>query len=151
MRLRDAALDPRRLRALIGKETAQIARDPSTFLIAFVLPLILLFLFGYAVSLDTTRTRIAVVVQDSSAPALGLAEAYRNSAYFEVTLARSLAPVREMMVDGRARGIVVIPQGLGEGVSRGAPPPIQIITDGSQPNTASFVGNYAEGVRQAWA
>ena len=151
MKLRDAALDPRRLAALIGKETAQIARDPSTFLIAFVLPLILLFLFGYAVSLDTTRTRIAVVVEDSSAPALGLAEAYRNSPYFEVTLARSLAPVREMMVDGRARGIVVIPQGFGEGVKRRAPPPIQIITDGSQPNTASFVGNYAEGVRQAWA
>jgi len=151
MRLRDAALDPRRLRALIGKELAQIARDPSTFLIAFALPLLLLFLFGYAVSLDTTRTRIAVVVLDDSAPALGLAEAYRRSPYFEVTLARSLASVRGMMVDGTARGIVVIPEGFGAGVKRRAPPAVQVITDGSQPNTASFVGNYAEGVRQSWA
>jgi ABC-2 type transport system permease protein len=151
MRLRDAALDPRRLKALIGKELAQIARDPSTFLIAFALPLLLLFLFGYAVSLDTTRTRIAVVVLEDSAPALGLAQAYRRSPYFEVTLARSLAPVRVMMVDGSARGIVVIPQGFGAGVKRRAPPPIQVITDGSQPNTASFVGTYAEGVRQSWA
>jgi drug efflux transport system permease protein len=151
MKLRDAALDPRRLRALIGKELAQIARDPSTFLIAFALPLLLLFLFGYAVSLDTTRTRIAVVVLDDSAPALDLAEAYRRSPYFEVTLARSLAPVRGMMVDGTARGIVVIPDGFGAGVKRRAPPAIQVITDGSQPNTASFVGTYAEGVRQSWA
>jgi ABC-2 type transport system permease protein len=151
MKLRDAALDPRRLTALIGKELAQIARDPSTFLIAFALPLLLLFLFGYAVSLDTTRTRIAVVVLDDSAPALGLAEAYRRSPYFEVTLARSLAPVRGMMVDGSARGIVVIPQGFGAGVKRRAPPAIQVVTDGSQPNTATFVGTYAEGVRQAWA
>lgn len=151
MRLRDAAVDPRRLRALIVKELAQIARDPSTFLIAFALPLLLLFLFGYAVSLDTTRTRIAVVLLDDSAPALGLAESYRRSPYFEVTLARSLAPVRGMMVDGTARGIVVIPQGFGAGVKRRAPPPVQVITDGSQPNTASFVGTYAEGVRQNWA
>ncbi|MBV9930060.1 MAG: ABC transporter permease [Alphaproteobacteria bacterium] len=151
MRLRDAALDARCLRALIAKELAQIARDPSTFLIAFALPLLLLFLFGYAVSLDTTRTRIAVVVQDDSAPALRLAESYRRSPYFEVTMARSLASVRGMMVDGSARGVVVIPQGFGEGVKRRAPPPIQVITDGSQPNTASFVGTYAEGVRQSWA
>jgi len=151
MKLRDVSLDGRRLIALIGKEGSQIARDPSTFLIAFVLPLILLFLFGYAVSLDTSRTRIALVVQDSSAPALGLAQAFRSSAYFEVTESRSLAPVRALMVDGRIRGIVVIPQDFGAGVKRGDPPAIQIVTDGSQPNTAAFVGVYAEGVRQAWA
>ncbi len=50
--------DGQRFRALLLKESLQILRDPSTFLIAFVLPLILLFLFGYAVSLDPTRTRI---------------------------------------------------------------------------------------------
>jgi ABC-2 type transport system permease protein len=151
MKLRDSRLDGRRLIALIGKEGSQIVRDPSTFLIAFVLPLILLFLFGYAVSLDTSRTRIALVVEDSSAPALGLAQAYRSSAYFEVTDSRSVAPVEALMVDGRIRGIVVIPQGFGAGVKSGDPPAIQIVTDGSQPNTAAFVGVYAEGVRQAWA
>ena len=46
----------RRLVALLTKETLQVMRDPSTFLIAFVLPMILLFLFGYGVSLDTSRT-----------------------------------------------------------------------------------------------
>ena len=143
--------DRRRLAALVRKEAAQILRDPSTFLIAFVLPLILLFLFGYAVSLDTPRTRIALVLEDSSAPALGLAQAYQNSPYFDVAMARSVASVRGMMVDGKVRAIIVIPQDFGQGVTRGRAPPIQIITDGSQPNTAGFAAAYGEGVRASWA
>jgi ABC-2 type transport system permease protein len=142
--------DIRRLGALVAKEGAQIVRDPSTFLIALALPLLLLFLFGYAVSLDTSRTRVALVLEDSSAAALGLAEAYRNSPYFEVTTARSIEDVRSMMVDGRARAIIVIPSDFGAGIARHRPPSVQVITDGSQPNTASFVAGYADGIRQSW-
>ncbi|MGH7003566.1 MAG: ABC transporter permease, partial [Alphaproteobacteria bacterium] len=54
----------RRFAALVRKETFQLLRDPSSILIAFVLPLILLFLFGYGVSLDTGRTRIGLVDED---------------------------------------------------------------------------------------
>jgi ABC-2 type transport system permease protein len=143
--------NPRRLAALVRKETMQILRDPSTFLIAFVLPMILLFLFGYAVSLDTARTRIGVVLQDSSAPALRLAQAYQTSEYFDVTLARTVAEVRDEMVDGSLRALIVIPQDFGARAKQGRTPPIQIITDGSQPNTANFVASYGEGVRAGWA
>lgn len=143
--------DFRRLAALVRKEAAQILRDPSTFLIAFVLPMILLFLFGYAVSLDSTRTRVGLVVQDSSAPALRLAQAYRSSRYFEVIEARTVAEVRDKLVDGRLRALIVIPQDFGQGVKRGKMPPIQIVTDGSQPNTANFAAAYGEGVRAGWA
>lgn len=141
----------RRFAALVTKEFIQIARDPSTFLIAFVLPLILLVLFGYAVSLDATRTRVALVVQDSSTAAQGLATAYARSPYFDVVPARSVAAARPAIVAGDVRGIIVIPQDFGEGMKRGHPESIQVITDGSQPNTANFVGAYAEGVRASWA
>lgn len=143
--------DRQRLAALVVKEGAQIVRDPSTFLIAFVLPLILLFLFGYAVSLDTSRTRVAVVLEDSSADGLSLAQSYVHSPFFDVTLARSVAQVEPMLTDGSARAIIIIPQDFGKGVARGHAPAVQIITDGSQPNTASFVAAYGEGVRAAWA
>ena len=143
--------DGRRLRALITKEFAQIVRDPSTFLIALVLPLILLFMFGYAVSLDTSRTRIALVVQDSSAPALRLAQSYAASPFFEVTSSRSVQEARGAMVAGEARAIVVIPQDFGAQVKRGRLPQVQVATDGSQPNTASFAAAYAEGVFREWA
>jgi ABC-2 type transport system permease protein len=144
-------LAPRRLAALVTKEGAQIVRDPSTFLIVFALPLLLLFLFGYAVSLDTSRTRIAVVLQDSSAPALSLAQSYAHSPYFDVTFTHAVAAAKPLIVDGRVRGIVVIPADFGKGVKRGHAPAVQVITDGSQPNTAGFVSAYAEGVRATWA
>jgi ABC-2 type transport system permease protein len=146
-----AAFDLRRFTALVRKEGSQILRDPSTFLIAFVLPMILLFLFGFAVSLDSSRTRVAVVLEDSSAPALRLAQAYQRSPYFEVTMARSIQPVRRKMVSGEVRAIIVIPQGFGQRVKQGRMPPIQIIADGSQPNTANFAAAYGEGVRAQWA
>jgi ABC-2 type transport system permease protein len=143
--------DRRRLRALMVKEFTQIVRDPSTFLIALVLPLILLFMFGYAVSLDTSSTRIALVVEDSSAPALRLAQSYAASPYFEVTSSRSVQTARDAMVAGEARAIVVIPQDFGAQVKRGRMPRVQVATDGSQPNTASFAAAYAEGVFREWA
>ncbi|OCC22481.1 hypothetical protein MB02_16615 [Croceicoccus estronivorus] len=151
MKLPRVRFSGRRLLALVVKEFWQIVRDPSTFLIAFVLPMILLFLFGFAISLDSYGTRVGLVVQDSSAPAMRLAQAYQHSPYFEVTTSRSVEPLRKGMIDGDLRGIIVIPADFGDGVARMQPPPIQIITDGSQPNTAQFVAAHAEGVRSQWA
>ena len=59
-----------RLRSLVLKEAIQIANDPSSILIAFVLPVLLLFLFGFAVSLDNTKVRIGVVLTDASPPSV---------------------------------------------------------------------------------
>ncbi len=141
----------RRLAALTVKEVVQIGRDPSTLLIAFVLPLILMVLFGYGVSLDTARTRVGLALEDDSAAAVGLAESYQNSRWFDVTMAHAVAPLRRELVAGRIRAVIVIPADFGGGRARGRTPPVEVITDGSEPNTASFVAAYAEGVRAAWA
>ncbi len=140
-----------RFRAMLIKESLQIIRDPSTILIAFVLPLLLLFLFGYGVSLDTTHTRIGLALQDDSAPALSLASAFQRSRWFEVETRRSVAPLKDDLVAGDIRGIVVIPADFGRRVTSGhGRAQVQVITDGSLPNTASFVAAYAEGVRANW-
>lgn len=141
----------RRFHALLVKETLQILRDPSTMLIAFVLPLLLLFLFGYGVSLDTARTPVGLVVQDTSEPALSLAQSYQNSKWFEVIGSRDLGALKRALVAGDIRGIIVIPVNFGRRVAGGAEADVQVITDGSMPNTAAFVAAYAEGVRAAWA
>lgn len=145
-----ALIDRSRLAAMVAKEVAQIRRDPSTFLIAFILPLLLLFLFGYALNLDSTNTRIGIALEDSSAPALSLAGAYQNNPNFEAVTARSVQPLKDMMVSGEIRGIVVIPQDFGSGYARGNPPPVQIIADGSMPNTANFTRSYSEGLLNTW-
>jgi len=143
-------IDARRFRALFLKETRQILRDPSTALIAFVLPLLLLFIFGYGVNLDTPRSRIGIDRRDGSQEALSLAQDFVGSRWFEVVDSRPVATLSRELVAGRIRGIIVIPDGFGRDVAGGGGS-IQVITDGSLPNTAGFVGAYAEGVRASWA
>src|SRR5690348_3320287 len=69
----------RRLRSLIWKEALQIISDPSSILIAFVLPVVLLFLFGYAVSLDITSLKIGVALQERTTESQSLVAALRDS------------------------------------------------------------------------
>lgn len=145
------SFDFRRLRAMMKKEFFQIRRDPSTFLIALAMPLLLLFLFGYAVSLDTSGTRIALVMEDSSAPALGLSQSYQSSPYFTAQLLRNRAEARREMISSQIGGMVVIPQDFGRQVAQGRMPQIQIVTNGAEPNTALFVASQAQGVFQNWA
>jgi ABC-2 type transport system permease protein len=132
------------------KEMRQILRDPSTLLIAFALPPILLFLFGFAVNLDTARTRIGLALLDRSEAAQSLSIAFERSRFFEVRAALSVAPLKDDLVAGKIRAIVVIPQDFGRQVATGGGA-IQVIADGSLPNTASFAAAYAEGVRSTWA
>jgi ABC-2 type transport system permease protein len=141
----------RRFSALVRKETQQLVRDPSTILIAFVLPLILLFLFGYGVSLDASRTRIGLALESSTPAARELGASFRASPYFEVRLGRDRREFTADLVAGRIRGIVVVPADFGsERLRKASAPQVQVLVDASEANTASFVQNYARGVLANW-
>lgn len=140
----------RRLRALVGKEARQIVRDPSSILIGFVLPVLLLLIFGYGISLDTTTVRMGIVLEDARPAATGLARAFQGSRHFEVKTAFDRSRMERELVAGRVRGIVVIPPDFSERLAAGRAPSVQVITDGSQPNTANFVANYARGAITVW-
>jgi ABC-2 type transport system permease protein len=149
---RSSGIKLRRLVAITRKETYQIFRDPSTLLVAFVLPIVMLFLFAYAVSLDTRNVRIGVVLEADSEPAQSLAAAFSGSRYFSVTPARDRREVEPLVIAGQLRGYVVIPQDFVSRLQRGQTNAlVQIVTDGTQPNTATFVANYAKGVVSLWA
>ena len=98
-KLQSPSINVRRLVAIARKETYQIFRDPSTLLVAFVLPIVLLFLFAYAVSLDTRNVRIGVVLEADSESAQSLAAAFSGSRYFSVTPARDRREVEPAVVD----------------------------------------------------
>jgi ABC-2 type transport system permease protein len=141
-----------KIKALAIKETRQILRDPSVFMIAFLLPVILLFLFAYAVSLDLKKVPIGLILESQSAKAESLAGAFSGSISFVVHPARKPKDVMDALVAGQIRGYVVIPQDFDQRLSSNEiQPAIQVITDGTQPNTASFVANYAQGVFATWA
>ena len=140
----------RRTLSLARKETFQIIRDPSSILIAFILPLILLMLFGFGISLDSNTIRIGVVVQDARADARSLVQAFAASDYFEVVTAFDQTALEPDLVSGKLRGLIVIPPNFSERMRARDPVPIEVLTDGSQPNTAQFVANYAQGVYAVW-
>jgi len=142
---------PHRLAALVLKESRQVLRDPSSILIAFVLPLVLLFLFGFGVSLDASRIRLGIVVESPGPAVRDLAESFRGSRHFDAAMGHDRRVFEEALALGRLRGIVVLPAALDEGRAGRGQPEIQVIVDGSDPNTASFVQNYVRGAVAAWA
>ncbi|ODT82856.1 MAG: hypothetical protein ABS69_04860 [Nitrosomonadales bacterium SCN 54-20] len=143
--------DLQRLRALVYKESLQALRDPSTLLIAFVLPVVLLFLFAYAVSLDAKHVRVGVVLESEGASAQTLAAAFSATDYLDARFVHDRREVADMLVSGELRGYVVIPQDFEQRMAlRGGEPLVQIITDGSYPNTANYVENYSRGIVQSW-
>ena len=140
-----------RLSALVRKECLQVVRDPSAILIAFVLPVILLFLFAYAVSLDIRKLAIGVVLESDSASAQSLAAAFGATRSFKVTAARDRREVADGVTAGTLRGFVVIPQDFERRLATaGHTSLIQVVTDGSQPNTANCVAAYTQGVVALW-
>jgi ABC-2 type transport system permease protein len=142
----------RRMKALIVKEFVQVVRDPSSLLIAFVLPMILLFLFGYGVSLDAKRLKIGVAVEDSGEEAASLAASFLASPYFEARISRDARVLEADLLAGRSRGIVVIASDFSRRLhTTGTTAALQVITDGSETNTANYVQNYAQGVVSTWA
>ncbi|SMB27308.1 putative transporter subunit: permease component of ABC superfamily [Serratia proteamaculans] len=147
----DSGFSWRRLRALCLKETRQILRDPSSGLIAFVIPLMLLFIFGYGINLDSSKLRLGILMEQQSEEARDLANAFAGSPYIEPTISDNRQQLIQLMQAGRIRGLVVIPNDFAQRMARPHDSaPIQIITDGSEPNTANFVQGYTQGVWQVW-
>ncbi|MFW7226013.1 MULTISPECIES: ABC transporter permease [unclassified Serratia (in: enterobacteria)] len=141
----------RRLRALCLKETRQILRDPSSGLIAFVIPLMLLFIFGYGINLDSSKLHLGILMEQQSEDARDLAHAFAGSPYIEPTISDNRQQLIQQMQAGTIRGLVVIPVDFDQRMARPHDSaPIQVITDGSEPNTANFVQGYAQGVWQIW-
>jgi len=140
-----------RVFGLVYKESLQVVRDPSAILVAFVLPTVMMFVFAFGLSLDQKHVPIGVVLESDGAAAQSLAAAFAGTEYFDVTPARDRREVAPKVVAGELRGFVVIPQDFDARLDGADPKPLaQIITDGSQPNTATLVAAYARGVVSNW-
>jgi ABC-2 type transport system permease protein len=148
MRIRDSL---RRVVALSRKETLQILRDPSSNLIAFVLPIVLLLIFGYGINLDSSGLRVGLVMEDTSPEARLFAASLQGSPYLRIVGGGTRAEMGEALVAGKVRGFVVIPQDFAKKLeSPDETAPLLIVTDGAEPNTANFVENYVRGAWQGW-
>ena len=139
-----------RLRGLVRKEFLQIFRDPSSIAIAFLMPLVLLLLFGYGVSLDSEHVPVALVVEQPSTEAASFTAAFHKSRYFEPAPYPNVKKAENAMMAGRVNAIVVLRQDFARRLQRADDAPIQLIVNGVDANTARIVSAYVEGVWGKW-
>ncbi len=141
----------RRIRAIIKKEMYQIVRDPSNIIVSVVYPLLLLFLYGFGVSLDLNHIRLGVVMEDTAPDAQSFTLSLSKSRFFDVKIARDRRELTDDLLAGRIRGMVVIPSYFSAFRDRPSNiAPILIISDGSEPNTATFLTNYVQLAFRNW-
>lgn len=147
----DRAGKLRRIKALIIKEFHQIIRDPSSILISIVLPAILLFLYGFGISLDMKHIKIGLVLEELTPSTQSFAKALTDSPYFDVSIGRDRREFDREIMGGPLKGLVVVPSYFSSFRDRqDIIAPIQVIADGSDPNTASFVQNYVRASFNNW-
>ncbi|HXN10365.1 MAG TPA: ABC transporter permease [Steroidobacteraceae bacterium] len=142
----------RRLAALCRKESYQIIRDPSSIIIAFALPVALLLIYGYGVSFDVTQLRIGVLNEDGGADSADFLATLAASRYLAPRISHSRTELDAALTAGDIRGIVVLQDDFGARLHRsGSSAPVELIADGSEPNTAVFVAAYVQGAWDSWA
>ncbi|MDD2861286.1 MAG: ABC transporter permease [Acidiphilium sp.] len=137
-----------RLRGLIRKETLQILRDPSSIAIAFVLPAVLLLLFGYGVSLDARHVAFGIVVDQPSAAAASLTAQFRQSPYFAPRDFSSAAAAQAALANESIDGYMWLRSNFARQLDAGREPTIGVFVDGINANNARIIENY---VQQSWS
>lgn len=139
-----------RLRGLIRKEALQIIRDPSSIAIAFVLPAILLLIFGYGVSLDAKNVPLALVVEQPTPATASLTGDFENSHWFESKHFTDIKSAQEALRQREVMGILWLRSNFTRELFRGGPAPIGLFLNGVDGNTARIVAGYVQGVWSKW-
>jgi ABC-2 type transport system permease protein len=139
----------RRIGALVRKEAKQMMRDPSSIAIGIIMPVLLILLFGYGLSLDVTKVPVAVVLEDPSPAATELAAGFQLSPYFEPGLLTSMARAEELMLARKVDGIIRIRPEFARNLSAGDAE-VQILVHGVDANRARIIQNYARGAVGQW-
>jgi ABC-2 type transport system permease protein len=134
-----------RIAPLARKELLHIVRDPRSLWIIFILPNVLMFLFGYAIKLDLKNVRLGVCDLSRTPDSRALAERLEASSYFVITGRYENPEATEDLFKRQiARAAVVIPEDYARTLEKERRAPVGIFIDGSDANSASLVQNYLE-------
>lgn len=137
----------RRMLAFTRKETLEICRDPITVGIALFMPLLMLFLFAYAISLDVANAPLIVVDNDRSAASRELTAQFVNSGYFkQVDAPDDARQAEHALMQGKARAALFIPEHFSRRLDRGGGAPVQLIVDGTYASTAAILSAYGRAI-----
>ena len=141
-----------RTAAMARKEFLHIVRDTRSLILAIALPVLMLVMFGFALSLDVDRISTYIYDADGTVVSRELAARFRASRFFNVQGdAASQRDVEQLIDEGRAMIVVSIPPGFGSDIKSGRPVDVQILLDGSDSNTATIAMGYAETVVRGYS
>jgi ABC-2 type transport system permease protein len=137
----------RRIRTLVWKEFIQIGRDRAMLPILFIMPVVMLLLFGYVVGADVRNLNLAVLDSDNTVQSRRVVDAFTSSGYFTIAARpTSDSQLKNMMDGGQAVIAITIPKGLGDSVRGKRAAQIGVIIDGSDSRTSQVAAGYAQEI-----
>jgi ABC-2 type transport system permease protein len=134
---------------MASKEVLHIVRDPRTLVLAFVMPVVLLLLFGFGVSFDLDHLPLALADADRTPASRALASAFVRSGEFDLTARIAPEEAEALFRHGRAVAALVVRAGYGRDLARGEPGRAALLVDGSDASTANQVLQKAEAIAQS--
>ena len=138
------------LLALIKKEIKQILRDPSSIIIAFVLPFISIMIYMYGINLDSVRVTMGIKNDDPTPEVATLVKSFGHSKYVNSIYFDNMKDIETAIVRSKIKGAVIIPNDFSTKLARGQNADLLVITDGSEVNTANYVQSYALAIANSW-
>ncbi|WP_240689294.1 ABC transporter permease [Ammoniphilus sp. YIM 78166] len=126
-----------RMTAIMRKEIVQIRRDPPSLAIALVMPIMMLFLFGYAVNTDVDHLPMAVWDQDRSQHSREIIQHFVNTEFYDfVYQAEGYRELQALMDEGKIKVALIIPSAYATSLDMGKEVKLQLLVDGADPNAA---------------
>ena len=138
-----------RIWTLVKKEVRQILRDPSSIAVGVVMPVLLILLFGYGLTLDVKNVPVAVVLEDTSPDAIELASTFQLSPYFRAQLMTSMAQAENLILASQVDGIIRIRPDFSRRM-RSGDAEVEILAHGRDANRARIIQGYAQGAVGQW-
>lgn len=138
------------LLALIKKEIKQILRDPSSIIIAFVLPFISIMIYMYGINLDSVKVTMGIKNDDPTPEVATLVKSFGHSKYVNSIYFDNIKDIEAAITRSKIKGAVIIPNDFSTKLARGQNADLLVITDGSEVNTANYVQSYATDIANNW-
>jgi ABC-2 type transport system permease protein len=149
-RMSGMAAKLRRILALMRKEGYQILRDPSSIALGIIMPVMLILLFGYGLSLDVKNVPVAIVVEQPSPLATQAIAGFQLSPYFDAQVMTSMPQAEALMLQRKVDGIVVLKSDFARRLSNGDAN-VEVLVHGADANRARIIEAYAQGALAQWS
>ena len=139
-----------RYKGMIRKEWLQILRDPSSIAIAFLMPVVLLFLFGYGVSLDAKNIPLGLVIDQPDSNTASFSASFEHSDFFSPRAFDNIQEAQQALAERRIDGIVWLRSNFSSLLLSGQDSPIAVRVNGVDANQARITQGYIQGAWLSW-